>query len=392
MVASVDALLLLQQLEELTENPPSHVMNNDKLRIKLRDAARNFSIAMETEGDTIHRITSLPLQPAMAKIGIDLNLFEILAASESPMSSATLAKQTGVDPILMKRMLRYYASFRMMLEEDEDKFTPSNVTKALVPDGSKAGVHYFFDSVQGTFTELPKYLKDSNYKNPSDATHTAWQLTHKTDLHPFVWLQQNPKNFVDCITWMTAQRAGLPIWLDVYPFEELTKGVTPETPLFIDVGGGVGHQCLALKERFPDVQGRVVLQDRPEVIEHSLPIEGVEKEPYDFWTPEPIKGARAYYMRNIMHDWPDEKCLLILGNLKSAMTDESVILIDEMILPEKGTHWRAAQLDITMMSCLAALERSKNQWHTLIEAAGLKIAKVYTYTEELQDSIIVVTK
>ena len=89
---------------------------------------------------------------------------------------------------------------------------------------------------------------------------------------------------------MTAQRAGLPIWLDVYPFEELTKGVTPETPLFIDVGGGVGHQCLALKERFPDVQGRVVLQDRPEVIEHSLPIEGVEKEPYDFWTPEPIKG------------------------------------------------------------------------------------------------------
>lgn len=97
-------------------------------------------------------------------------------------------------------------------------------------------------------------------------------------------------------------------------------------------------------------------------------------------------------MRNIMHDWPDEKCLLILGNLKSAMADESVILIDEMILPEKGTHWRAAQLDITMLSCLAALERSKNQWHALIEAAGLKIAKVYTYTDELQDSIIVVTK
>ena len=63
MVASVDALLLLQQLEELTENPPSHVMNNDKLRIKLRDAARNFSIAMETEGDTIHRIKSLVYYP-----------------------------------------------------------------------------------------------------------------------------------------------------------------------------------------------------------------------------------------------------------------------------------------------------------------------------------------
>lgn len=39
-------------------------------------------------------------------------------------------------------MLRYYASFRMVLEEDEDKFTASNVTKAMVPDGLKAGVHY----------------------------------------------------------------------------------------------------------------------------------------------------------------------------------------------------------------------------------------------------------
>lgn len=59
MAPSIDASVLLQQLEELTKSPPSHVMSDDKLRIQLRDAARNLSIAMETEGDTIHRITSL---------------------------------------------------------------------------------------------------------------------------------------------------------------------------------------------------------------------------------------------------------------------------------------------------------------------------------------------
>lgn len=90
-----------------------------------------------------------------------------------------------------------------------------------------------------------------------------------------------------------------------------------------------------------------------------------------------------------MHDWPDDKCIKILQNTMSAMTAESVILIDEMIIPETNAHWRATQQDITMMACLAAQERTKKQWDELLEAAGLSILDIYTYTAELQDSIIV---
>ena len=71
------------------------------------------------------------------------------------------------------------------------------------------------------------------------------------------------------------------------------------------------------------------------------------------------------------------------------MNEDSVILIDEMIILSKDAHWRATQLDMAMITCLAALERSEKQWYALLEAAGLKILKIYTYTEELQDSIIV---
>jgi hypothetical protein len=55
----MDPLELLQQLEILTKNPPRDVLADDALRRKLRDAARNLSIAMETPGDTVHRIGSL---------------------------------------------------------------------------------------------------------------------------------------------------------------------------------------------------------------------------------------------------------------------------------------------------------------------------------------------
>ncbi len=72
------------------------------------------------------------------------------------------------------------------------------------------------------------------------------------------------------------------------------------------------------------------------------------------------------------------------------MDKESRILIDDMVLPDTGVHWQAAQLDLTMMAALGSVERTKEQWYALMASAGLKILGIYTYTALLQDSIIVV--
>lgn len=71
------------------------------------------------------------------------------------------------------------------------------------------------------------------------------------------------------------------------------------------------------------------------------------------------------------------------------MTQESVVLIDEMVLPECGAPWRATQLDMSMMACLAATERSEAEWRALIDEAGFKILKIWTYTRQVHDSVIV---
>ena len=93
-------------------------------------------------------------------------------------------------------------------------------------------------------------------------------------------------------------------------------------------------------------------------------------------------------MRNVLHDFPDEKCRVILQNLKVAMGKNSAILIDDMVLPNMGVHWQATQLDMTVMAGLAAMERTRDQWDALIATAGLKVKKIHTYTESLLDSII----
>lgn len=91
-------------------------------------------------------------------------------------------------------------------------------------------------------------------------------------------------------------------------------------------------------------------------------------------------GARFYYFRMIFHDWPDEKALIILKHTIDALGPDSTILIDEMVLPNSGVHWHVTQVDMTMMTTLASQERTTEQWHTLLDKAGLRILKIHTYS------------
>ena len=77
-----------------------------------------------------------------------------------------------------------------------------------------------------------------------------------------------------------------------------------------------------------------------------------------------------------------------MQNTIDALAEDSLILIDDMVLPNVGVHWQAAQLDILMMTTLAARERTQDQWYQLLEKAGLKVNSISTYTSSLKDSII----
>jgi len=41
-------------------------------------------------------------------------------------------------------------------------------------------------------------------------------------------------------------------------------------------------------------------------------------------------------MHKIMHDWPEPVCITILSHLRDAMSPESRIFINDMILPDQG--------------------------------------------------------
>ena len=81
---------------------------------------------------------------------------------------------------------------------------------------------------------------------------------------------------------------------DFYPVQkQLGDGVgsNDKSVLLVDVGGGMGHDLEELKAKHPELKGRLVLQDRPEVINKiEGPIPAIEPTVHDFFTPQPVKG------------------------------------------------------------------------------------------------------
>lgn len=124
---------------------------------------------------------------------------------------------------------------------------------------------------------------------------TAWSSAIHTDKHPYSWLADNPWALELAQAHMRVQREGRPLFFDALDFEKrFAQDTTSSTILFVDVGGSTGTQSLTFRQRYPDLQGRVLLQDRPEVIQQAKAelanVADIEAEVYDIFTPQPVKG------------------------------------------------------------------------------------------------------
>lgn len=73
-------------------------------------------------------------------------------------------------------------------------------------------------------------------------------------------------------------------------------------------------------------------------------------------------GAHAYFFHQIMHDYSDETCRHILQQNKPATSAKSKILINELILPNQGAHWLTTSLVLGIMTCIAARERTEEEF------------------------------
>jgi hypothetical protein len=90
---------------------------------------------------------------------------------------------------------------------------------------------------------------------------------------------------------------GRPRWFDdiYYPVKErLISGADSTSETFlVDVGGGSGHDIDDLRKAFgSEIPGKLVLQDRPEILDLAQVDSSIERKPHDFLTEQPVKGKQ----------------------------------------------------------------------------------------------------
>ena len=103
----------------------------------------------------------------------------------------------------------------------------------------------------------------------------------------------------------------------------------------VDIGGGHGHINIEIVKRHPFI--RCIVRDLPDVLQHpNIPQnlqERITLMPHDFFEEQPIKRAVVYFLRWILHDWPDAYAVRILKAPIPALRRGSKVVLNELCMP-----------------------------------------------------------
>jgi C-methyltransferase len=151
-------------------------------------------------------------------------------------------------------------------------------------------------------------------------------------------------------------------------------------PTIVDVGGGHGPLLAAILASAPASRG--VLYDLPRVVA-SAPSLLRERNVADrvriaegsFFDSVPGDGD-AYVLKNILHDWPDEKASQILRNVRAAAGPRATLLLIEFVIPEHDREFPGKWVDLEMLLNLGARERTAAEYRDLLSQAGFRMTRV----------------
>src|SRR3984893_13658890 len=151
-------------------------------------------------------------------------------------------------------------------------------------------------------------------------------------------------------------------------------------PTIVDVGGGHGPLLAAILAGAQASRGVLydlpqVVADAPKCLRQCNVADRVRIAEGSFFDSVP-GGGDAYILKNIIHDWPDEKAVQILRNVRAAAGPRATVLLVELIIPEHDRDFPGKWADLEMLLNLAARERTAAEYRNLLSQAGFRMTRV----------------
>lgn len=312
---------------------------------------------------TGYRVTQLLY--VAAKLGIA----DLLV--DGPKTAEELAAAAEVHADTLYRALRALASLGVFTEDTSRRFalTPlADLLRADDPHSMRALVIFQGEEPYRAWGETMFMVR----------TGTPG-FDHVYNMHHFEYLAQHAEAsalFNQAMTANTMQSVAHIV--GAYAF--------PTTGIVVDVGGGHGAFITAILRANPGLQG--VLFDMPHVVEGALAtlekadaVERCARVGGDFFTP-PLPTGDIYTLRQIIHDWDDERSVAILRNCAQAMRPGGKVLTIEAIIPPGNEPSHVKFLDLHMLMMSGGRQRTSEEYRQLYAAAGLSMTRVIPTTTD----------
>lgn len=160
-----------------------------------------------------------------------------------------------------------------------------------------------------------------------------------------------------------------------FPWRQLGKAT------LVDIGGGVGHNSVAIAQAFPRIS--CVVQDLPATINRglkSLPTHlhsRITFMPHNVFDKQPV-SADVYLLRLILHDWPRAQSIDIIRHITATMRPGTRILIMDQCFQKPGFMRLADErfctgMNVAMQILLNSAERTELEWRELIQEADERL-------------------
>ena len=283
-----------------------------------------------------------------------------------------VATELGLHPASLNRVMRLLASAGIFDEQAGGKFslTPlGDLLRSDAPGSMRAAVLLFAgEAIQASWAELEYCVKTGQpaFRKLFPGARNAFDAFRDPS---------SEANFDEAMAAFSAQTALALV--ATYDFSKFGK--------LADIGGGNGALLIGILKGNPSLHG--IIFDQPPSAERAgrrIAEAGLrarcEAVGGDFFREVP-RGAGAYLLKHVIHDWNDDDAIAILKTCHRAMdgTDAKLLLV-EGVYPERidqSLESRGAAFnDVNMLVSTGGRQRSEAEFHALYQSAGFRLTNI----------------
>ncbi|KAK3296330.1 O-methyltransferase-domain-containing protein [Chaetomium fimeti] len=301
------------------------------------------------------------------------------------ISMGELSTKTGLDKGLLARFLRMAAVNYYFTEPRPEFIAHTAWSKTLATDPKmRACVWFRHSEMMPSVAKLVEAVETyTSSPEAAEPRNTAFRLAFGDTF--FDYKEKHQDHMVKFGQFVDAFASGI----EADTAESFARAYTWETlpagSLVVDVGGGIGHISTAVAQKHPllrfQVQDFGDLAEESSLLRQSAGVsDRVQFCPHNFFDPQPetSREAAVYFLRNIMHNWPDMDCRRILKPIVEVMSPDSRLVVCDIVLPEPNTTPKTQEaqvraLDIVMLSMFNAKERSYEDWQDLFTSVDSRL-------------------